>query len=74
MSVGIEGVVGPVFWEPRATEKGIDSSWTMSLLLDRVIPELQAWPNSELLIFQQDGARPHSSDMVMELLSDTFPN
>ena len=38
MGVGIEGVVGPVFWESRATEKGIDSSWMMSLLLDRVIP------------------------------------
>ena len=46
----------------------------MFLLFDRVIPELRTWPNSELLIFQQDGARPHSSDMVMELLNDTFSN
>jgi signal transduction histidine kinase len=74
MGVGVEGVVGPYFWVPRATERGIDSSWMMSLLVDQVIPELQTWPNSEQLIFQQDGARPHSADMVLELLDNTFPN
>ena len=74
MGIGTEGVVGPVFWQPEVAESGINSSWMMSLLLDRVIPELQTWPNSEQLIYQQDGARPHTTSMVLDLLNNTFPN
>ena len=70
MGFGIEDIISPVFWQPRGTENGIDSSWMMSLLVDHVIPELRTWPNSENLIFQMDGAEPHSTNMVLELLSD----
>ena len=74
MGIGTEGVVGSIFWQPDAAESGINSSWMMSLLLDRVIPELQTWPNSKQLIYQQDGARLHTTSMALDFLNDAFPN
>lgn len=74
LGIGIQGVVGPFFWEPLANERGINGRWYESLLRDQVIPALRQWPNFADLVFQQDGAPPHYATAVRYLLDQTFPN
>lgn len=74
MGVGLEGIVGPFFWEREGTERGINARWMERMLRDNAIPALRQWPNFDQLVFQQDGAPPHIGGDVLTLLDQTFPN
>jgi hypothetical protein len=74
IGIGVEGVVGPFFWQPQNKERGINAQWMTELYQQQVFPILQNWPNFNELVFQQDGARPHSANVVLSLLDQTFPD
>lgn len=74
MGIGVEGVVGPYFWERQGNERGINGRWMTELYQEHVIPELQTWPNFNSLIEQHDGAPPHILGDFLELLGQQFPN
>lgn len=74
MGVGAEGVIGPFFWTPQGTERGINARWMVSLLNDHAIPALREWPNFHEFILQQDGAPAHWSNNVLAILDQEFPD
>lgn len=73
MGVGIEGVIGPIFWEPSAGQRGINSQWLEQTLVNEILPRLRGWPNFHNILFQQDGAPCHIGNNVLTLLDREFP-
>jgi hypothetical protein len=55
------GVVGPFFFENTVTSDNY-----LQMLQNSIIPELEAHPNFETMIWQQDGAPPHYGQRLRE--------
>jgi hypothetical protein len=53
-------------------ENTVTSDNYLQMLQNNIIPELEAHPNFERMIWQQDGAPPHYGQHVREYLDDTF--
>jgi hypothetical protein len=61
------GIIGPVFIRETVTSASYNK-----LLSEDVIPELEIRGHLKKAIFQQDGAKPHTSDENLMLLRKTF--
>ena len=68
------GVVGkkvlPVHWFEQ--KKGVNGESYLQLLKDTVWPAVKSVATRNGLYFQQDGATPHTTNLVMEFLGEKF--
>lgn len=62
------GIVGPFFFEGTVNGENY-----LDMLKEWLIPQIQAHPLFDTMLFMQDGAPPHFSREVRAWLHDTFP-
>lgn len=65
----VQAIIGPVFIESNVTGESY-----REMLEGEVLPVMHAMPNSNRFIFQQDGAKPHTSDETLLFLRRHFKN
>ncbi len=66
-AINLHGIFKPVLMQET-----VSSNNYHKLLMEMLIPELENWEHLKKAIFQQDGAKPHTSDANLLLLSNVF--
>ena len=67
-AIGHAGIIGPVFFD-----ENVDGRSYLKMITEVFYPQFCCLPNSDELIFMQDGAPPHWDKKVREWMNEKFP-
>ncbi len=68
------GVIGPYFYEESGKTATVTAERYITILRTKFIPALRKITDMDRVWYQQDGAAPHTANVVLNFLTQVFPS
>lgn len=68
------GVIGPYFYEESGKTATVTAERYITILRTKFIPALRKITDMDTVWYQQDGAAPHTANVVLNFLTQVFPS